>query len=297
MSQSSRPLALVEGVLTTIIWSSTVVLVKLALPALGPLTIAALRYSLGGLLLLPFMKRPFHTLRNLSPGMWGQLLLLGLWSNAIGNGLLYVALRWLPATTISVLLNMVPSAVLLGALLWLKEIPTPLQVLGVVVGLLGGGVFFSSQRFAVHPLGLALIVVSLACFAAFILLSRKIIRQQLVDTLTLTALPLLLGGVVLLPISVVAEGLPSFSPYAWSIVLFMAAVNSALAYMLYNHALKALSALELSTIINLAPVATALIAWPLLGELLDTIQIAGMLVAIAGVTLVVRGGRPERVPA
>lgn len=280
-----------------IIWGSTLVLVKLALPTLGPLTIAALRYSLGGLLLLPFMKRPLHTLRNLSPRTWGRLLLLGLYSNAIGNGAIYMALRWLPPTTISVLMNMVPGVVLLGALLWLREVPAPLQVLGVVVGLLGGGIFFSSQRFAIHPLGLALSAISLACFASFVLLSRKVVREQVVDTLTLTAVPLLAGGGLLIPIGIVAEGLPPFSPYAWSIVLLMAAVHSAFAYVLYNHALKALGALELSTIINLAPVATALIAWFLLDELLNTVQIAGMLVAIAGVTLVEWGGRPERVPA
>jgi drug/metabolite transporter (DMT)-like permease len=291
LSEASRPLALVEGVVTMVLWGSTFVLVKLVLPTLGPLTIAAMRYTVGGLLLLPFMKRPLHTLRDLSLKTWGQLLLLGLFSYTIGNGATFMALQWLSATSISVLINLVPGVVLLGALLWLREVPAPGQVLGVVVGLVGGGVFFSSQRIAVHPLGLALTAIALACFAAFVLLSRKVVLEQAVDTLTLTAVPLLLGGGLLVPVSIAVEGLPPFSPYAWGIVLVMAALNSSFAYVLYNHALKALTAVELSTIINLAPIATALIAWVLLGELLNTFQIAGMLVAIAGVTLVVQGGR------
>ena len=46
-----RPLAISEAILATAIWASSFVIVKIVLPHMGPLTIAALRYFLAFLLL------------------------------------------------------------------------------------------------------------------------------------------------------------------------------------------------------------------------------------------------------
>ena len=65
---------------------------------------------------------------------------------------------------------------------------------------------------------------------------------------------------MLLPIALTIEGLPGFSAIGWGFVLWLAVINTACVYALYNHALKVLAAFELSVILNLIPLVTAFLA-------------------------------------
>jgi drug/metabolite transporter (DMT)-like permease len=56
-------------------------------------------------------------------------------------------------------------------------------------------------------------------------------------------------------------------------VLWLAAVNTALGYILYNHALQVLTAFEMNVMLNLSPLWTALMAWFLLSERLFTLAV------------------------
>jgi drug/metabolite transporter (DMT)-like permease len=77
-------------------------------------------------------------------------------------------------------------------------------------------------------------------------------REQEVGTLSLTAIPLAFGGGFLLLIALPLEGWEQLPVEAWGIVLAFALVNTALAYMLYKHALQSLTALEMNMMLNLA---------------------------------------------
>jgi drug/metabolite transporter (DMT)-like permease len=91
------------------------------------------------------------------------------------------------------------------------------------------------------------------------------------------------------------EGLPALHPIPWAIVLWLAIVNTAAGYALYNHSLRILTALEINMFLNLAPLVTALLAWLLLDETLIVIQITGIIVVISGVILVqLTGNRSKR---
>jgi drug/metabolite transporter (DMT)-like permease len=120
-----------------------------------------------------------------------------------------------------------------------------------------------------------------------------VVRGQKVDTLSLTAIPLALGGGCLLLVALPLEGLPHASPVTWGLVLWLAAVNTALGYILYNHALQVLTAFEMNVMLNLSPVWTALMAWFLLGERLSLLQWIGMVIVIVGVMLVQRPRKEE----
>src|SRR4051812_30920620 len=124
---SSRLLAIAEGVLVALILGSTLVFVKIALASVGPLTIAALRYFLAFWLLLPFVLHRRH-LTYWSSRLWLRFLFIGLSFYVIGNGALFWGLRYIPATTGSLLLSLVPILVLGMSLLWLKEVPAPRQL-------------------------------------------------------------------------------------------------------------------------------------------------------------------------
>lgn len=284
-SRPSRLAAVGEALLVNIVWASSFVFVKIALRELGPLTIGGLRYFLGFVVLLPFLLRR-APLARLTVRAWMRLLILGVCAYTLGNGATFWALQYLSATTVSFLMSLVTLLVLFGGVIWLREIPGPLQVVGVLVALGGMALFFSGGLRAGEPLGLVIAALGLLAFAAFGLLGRDSAREGETDTLTLTAIPLALGGGLLLLIALPLEGLPRASLPVWGLVLWLAAVNTALGYFIYNHALQTLQAFEMNLLLNLSPIWTALMSALAFTERLTDRQWAAILIVIAGVGLV-----------
>ncbi len=286
-----RLLAVGEAVLVTLIWGSSFVFVKIGLQDLGPLTIGGLRYFLGFLILLPFLVRKQGFKNAFLNDYWLPLLGIGVSAYTIGNGALFWGLKYLPATMVSFLMSLTPLLMLFGGMIWLKEFPTGWQVIGVLISLLGSGLFFTAGLQTGAALGLGIVAVGLIAFLIFGLLGREIARDQLLDNLTLTALPLGMGGGLLLLMAFPLEGVPSFTVQSVRVVLWLAVINTALAYLAYNHSLQQLTAMEINSILNLTPLGTMLLSWWLLGEQLAPLQVAGMVVMVAGVIVVERTGR------
>jgi len=295
--KSNRLQAITQGLLVCVIWASSFVLVKMGLAYLKPLTLAGLRYFTAFLLLLPLMARrgdrggvtlPLH---DPAPGHWGRLFIIGLCAYTIGNGTLFWGLQYLPATTGSFLLSLVPVPILFLGILCLREMPSAWQIVGLLISLAGGWLFFSPGLGAGEPLAVGVVGIGLLAFAVFGILGREVAKAQQVQTVALTAIPLGFGGGILLLLALVVEGLPDFSLAGLIIVLWLAAINTALAYMLYNHALRTLTALEMNVLLNLSPLGTALLAALLLHEQMAPVQILGIIIVILGVSAVQWGGR------
>lgn len=296
MSKPSRLLAIAESLLTTIIWGSSFVFVKMALNYTGPLAIAGLRYFLAFLLLLPLTARHGNAIASLSARLWMRLFLIGLSAYAVGNGALFWGLKYLPATTGSFLMSLILLLVLFLSIPWLREVPTRWQIVGVPISLIGSWLFFSHGLSAEEPLGIGIVAVGLMGFAFFGILGREVARDQQVDTPILTAIPLGFGGGLLLLLAFLLGEMQGFSTAGWGIVLLLTLIHTAFAYMLYNHSLQVLTALEINVMLNLSPLATAVIAWFLLSERLTLIQIAGMATVIVGATIVQCGTRRLQTP-
>ncbi len=284
--KSDRWLAVFESVVVAAIWSSSFVFIKMGLAYTRPLTMAGARYFLAFLLLLPLVIRRGKAVGSLSPRSWARLFLMGLSAYTVGNGALFWGLQYLPATTASFLWSFMPLIVLFLGILWLREMPTSWQIVGVWISLAGSWLFFSPGLSAGEPLGIGIVTVGLLGFALFTILGREVARERQMDTFVLSAFPLGFGGGLLLLIALPLEGMPRFSVAGWGIVLWLALVNTAFAYILYYHSLQELTALEINVVFNLTPLGTAVISWCLLGERLNLAQIAGMVVVIAGVAAV-----------
>ena len=288
---SSRLLAISQGLLVCIVWASSFVVVKMGLAHAKPLTLAGLRYFAAFLMLLPLMARRGGLKRDPAPRYWGRLFLIGLCAYTIGNGTLFWGLQYLPATTGSFLLTLVPVPVLFLGILRLREMPTGWQVVGLLITLGGGALFFLPGPRAGEPLAVGVVGLGLLAFAVFGVLGREVARSRQVTTVFLTAMPLGFGGGLLLLLALVVEGPPSLSPAGWGIILWLAAVNTALAYLLYNHALRTLTALEMNVLLNLSPFGTALLAALLLREQVVPAQLVGIAVIVLGVSVVQLRGR------
>lgn len=129
---------------------------------------------------------------------------------------------------------------MLAGIFLLHEIPTRMQFIGVVVVLVGGVAFFSPGLRSGEPVGIMIVSIGLFGNAVFEILGREVQQKQLTDTLTLTAIPLGMGGIMLLPLALLIEGLPEAPLSIWAISLLLASLNTAVVYALMNHALKVL---------------------------------------------------------
>ena len=200
-----RPVAITESLFVTITWASSFIFVKMALNYMGPITIAGVRYFGAFIVLLPFIIRNNKSFQPISRTLWIRLAVIGISGYTIGNGAFFWGLKYLSATTVSFLTSLLPLLVLLLGIIWLKETPSLWQILGMIISLIGSGLFFSKKLQADELLGIFIIFIGLIGFTLFGVLGRAMAKNQQVNTLSLTAIPLAVGGGVLMLIAFFIE--------------------------------------------------------------------------------------------
>jgi drug/metabolite transporter (DMT)-like permease len=289
--------AVLQALLVTFLWSTSWVLIKIGLADIPAITFAGLRYSLAFLCLLPFALRPAHLdpLRSLSRGAWARLVALGLLFYAVTQGAQFLGLAYLPAVTVSLLLNFTTVAVALMGIPLLAERPTVLQWSGVLLNVAGILTYFYPVAIPAHQaVGLTVVVIGVLANAGSAILGRRVNRAGDVPPLTVTVVSMGIGAVVLLVTGVLAQGVPRLNPAHWAIVGWLAVVNTAFAFTLWNHTLRTLSAMESSIINSTMLVQIAVLAWLFLGEQLTWQEGIGMALAGLG-ALIVQLRRPPRI--
>jgi drug/metabolite transporter (DMT)-like permease len=95
-----------------------------------------------------------------------------------------------------------------------------------------------------------------------------------------------IGSIILLGIGLVVEPIPRLTTQSWFIILWLAVVNTAGAFTLWNHTLRTLTATESSVINNTMLIQIALLAWIFLGEALAPLQIGALVLVALGALLV-----------
>ena len=288
---SERLFPIVEMMLVAAIWGSSFVGVKMALAHTGPLTIAALRYSLAAVLLLPWVLKSRAKGSSLHRSDWRRLTGIGFSQYVIGNGALFLALRTVSSTSASLAISLVPIPILLLEILHFKERPSKVHLAGILIAIAGSFFFFASGDHVITPASLGLLGLATLSFAFMPVLGRNLTRKRAVNTVELTGIPLAIGGGVLLVLAAAFEGLPSLPIHIWGIIVGLALVNTLAAYLLFNHALRRLRAGEANVLLNMTPAATALIAWGAFGDRLTALQMAGIAIVILGATLAQRRQR------
>ena len=302
---SDRTRAILQALLVTFLWSTSWVLIKIGLNDIPALTFAGLRYTLAFVILLPLLLRqlraeqrnPLHA-HALSRGGVITLLLLGLIYYTLNQGAIFLALESLPAVTLSLLLNFSPVVVALLGIAFLSEQLSARQVSGIVIFLLGAVLYFYPAGLA-GGAGWALLpaIAALLATAVAAILGRHINRSGTFHPLAVTVISMGFGSPLLLVLGLLLQGLPAISWQNWLIIGWLALVNTAFAFTLWNHTLRTLTAVESSIINNTMLIQIALLAWIFLGEGLNSREIIGLVVASVGVLLVQLRRRVQRTDA
>ena len=286
MKLSERTQAILKALLVTFLWSTSWILIKFSIHEIPPLTFAGLRYSLAVLMLVPAARNNRGSLRDLKKRDWFQLVLLGLVFYALTQGAQFLTLKHLDATAFSLILNFTSIIVAILSTFIIKEKPSLRQWAGIAVFVVGAYVFFAhSLAMPRSPLGLILAGITVCANSAAALLSRVINRKKTIPPIIVSLVSMGTGAAILISTGLLLDGIPTLSLANLVVILWLAAVNTALAFTLWNQAQQILTAVEASIINSSMLIQIAVLSWIFLGESLGWTDIAGICIATAGLLL------------
>lgn len=289
-----RSTAVFLGVLVTFLWATSVVLIRLGLTEEdpNPIGFAGVRFALAAILLVPLAWPSLRAARvwSASPRSLLSVAVYGLLMFCIAQVGFYVALGELTASTVGLLMGLTPIVTALLVTRSHHERASRLQIVGIAILVIGVVAFFGLQI----PSGDAALALLVGISIPIVVgASARLGRYLAVDArrlyggaLGLTAMAMLAGGFTTLVLALILEGIPTFSPRAWLLIIWLAAVNTALAYTLWTQSQRSLRAVESSVLGDLTVIQIALLGWIVLGEALDLGQVIGLSLALFGVVVV-----------
>lgn len=283
-------------VIAVLIWAINTIVSKLAVGVVDPAAIAFYRWLLAGALLALVFGRQVWRQRAIVRRYGWKLFVLGLLGMVMYQCLAYVAAQTTSATNMGILASLMPLLAVALSVALLGEAATLGGVLGGLLSLLGLGYLLSRGEPAAllahgAALGDALMLLACLSYAAYgVLLKRwKIplnnwhsLLVQIGSVLPVLFIYYLMRGAA--PVSL--AGLP--------LVLFAGIPASVIAPFLWMHGVAKLGPSKATTLMNLLPVFTVLIAVMFLGESLHAYHVIGGGVTLLGVALAQSLKRPLR---
>lgn len=273
------------AVFVTILWASSWVLIRIGLEAedLQPLGFAGMRYAIAAILLWVWIAyRRGAAFRSLPSRRLGELLVLGVVFYAITQGAQFVAIANQPAATTSLVLSFTPLLTAVIAVFALGERLRLAQIAGMIA-VAGGAVLYFSGSLGATVIGMTAALICLTANTGASILGRTINRRADTDPLLVTAVSMTMGAGLLLAVAAFFEGIATPSVRAILIIAWLAGVNTAWAFVLWNRSLVHLPAATSAVINNLMLVEIAVLAWLFLDESPSIGQVAAIAVVTVGV--------------
>ncbi|MFL6622533.1 MAG: DMT family transporter [Sulfurifustis sp.] len=243
-----------------------------------PFLIATVR-SLGGgvALMLLFRRLP-------PPAWYGRVLVLGTVNIALVFALFFVSASRVPGGIIAILMALSPFwATLIGWPL-LGERPQPTRLVLIAFGVIGVSLLVHASAFRLDATGILAGIAASASMGGGIVLIKKWGRP--VPYLVFTGWQLLAGGILLAPLMLWVEGVPSsFSAPGVAGLLYLLVAATVLAYPAWFHGIERVGAQRTSMLLLLVPVVALLIDVTLLGKPMTLIQGLGALVIFTCLSL------------
>jgi drug/metabolite transporter (DMT)-like permease len=273
--------------LAAFFWGANYAATKYAAEFMPPLVVVALRFTVGGILMLCLLRtlEPSDrlTLKDLFPvaGLGGLYV-------AIGQGAFTFGIHLTSAANTGLIFATSPVwGLLLGSMLGLER-PTWRGILGVSLSILGVGIVFY-EGLSAESAGLAgdlLVLLSAMVFGVYTVLSMPMLTRY--SPLTVATYSLLFGSlsVLLLSVPYLSDlDWSSVSVGAWTAVIFSGVFATAFAFSAWQIGISRIGAnrvLVYQYLITLTGVASGIVFF---GEVLGIEKLVGGAVILVGVYL------------
>ena len=289
MSGRIRPMDRMGAAVTLslcVIWGFNQVIVKAALPELGPIAQSGVRSAVGCVCVIAYAaltrRRIFRFDGSEAAGALAGLLF------TLEFITLFESLRWTTAARATVFLYAAPFFVALGAALLLKdERPKPIQWLGLAVAFLGvaGGLADPAPGGGLIGDGLALIAAALWGATTVLIKATRLRRIDPVKTL----LYQIGAGALTAPLAVYAFGEPipaHISAETYAPLIWQGAAVVGVTYVLWFWLLGRYPAAQLSAFTFVTPLVGVFAGWLVFGEAVTPRFALAISLVVAGLALV-----------
>ena len=268
--QAPFPLIIAAFFAIYVIWGSTYLLNKIAVQELPPFTLAALRFTTAGLLVLGIAALLGKKLAIGRKQFW-NCALAGFLFLSYGNGVVVWGLKYVDSNFAALEISAQPLIVLL--MLWVLKGQKlrPMSMVGVVLGGIGIYLLVSQDTITRHPqawIGILMIFTAMLAWAYGSIFVGK--ADLPANFFVNTGYQMLIGGVLLWLMSLGAgEEWPA--PAGWSEATFwslglLIAFGSIIAFTSFNFLLKSVSPEKVATNTYVNPIVAMFLGWYFLEE-------------------------------
>lgn len=263
-----------------LIWSSTYLVMKLAVAELPPLLMASMRIVAAGLVMLLVATRRGVAVPSVRD--WLRVLPVGTLLFVGGTGFVAVAQQTVSSGGAAVVCAMMPLWT--GVFAWLSgERPTRREWTSLAIGFIGVMVLMGGPSLAGKPLHIAMVIGAPMFWGLGSVMARRL-PSRLGDTFMLPAMEMLLGGTMLAVLGfAIGERVPTdASPQAWAAVGYLFLAGSIIGFTAYNWLLRNTRPTVATSYAYVNPVLAVLLGAVISGEPLGiTTIVANALIVIA----------------
>ncbi|MEU3461933.1 EamA family transporter [Streptomyces sp. NPDC006733] len=263
---------------TPMAWGTTYIVTTELLPAGHPLFAGLLRSLPGGLIALALSRR-------LPRGAWwAKAAALGVLNIGLPFPLLYFAAARLPGGVAATLAAAQPLVIALLAVAVLREALSAWRLAWGVLGVLGVGLMVIGPNAAFDQAGIAAALGSAASMALGITLTKRWGRPGAAGPTAFAGWQLTAGGLVLLPVTFLAEGAPpTIDATAACGYLWMGLVGGLLAYILWFRGVTTLPVTSVAVLLLLSPLVATTLGVVVLDQRFGPLQLAGFGLSLAAI--------------
>jgi len=276
-------------VVVWIVWGSTYLAIRVGVRTMPPFTMAAIRYVLAGLILVPIGLLSGTPEQRVSdrPGsrQWAAMLLLGAMLPAAGNGVVSWAELRLPSGIAALLVGTVPLWIVIADGLVRRQLPNVTKWVALAVGITGVAVL-SGGGGSDFPIWSAVAVL----FAAMSWGTGSVLQGLLpvpARPLLLAGMEMLCGGVMCAVIAALRSELTfdasAVTGESWWALVYLIIPGTLLAMTCYVFALSRLPASTVSSYAFVNPVVAVLLGALILDERLTAREALGAVIVVLAV--------------
>lgn len=269
-------------VLAPISWGTTYTVVTETLPAGRPLLVAAARVVPAGLALVAGGTLASHWRPR--GAEWARTAVLALFNFGLFFPLLTVAVYRLPGGIAAAAGGLQPLLVATGSWPATGHRPRARDLAVALAAALGVALVVIRPGAGLDPVGVLAAVAANVSFAAGVVLTRRLPAPAPAHRLAATGWQLLLGGVLLVPLALAAEGRPP--PLTGGNIIglaYLSLVGTALAFLLWFEGIRRLPAAAPPLLGLAAPITGALLGWVILRQSLSPVQLAGFVLTLGAI--------------
>lgn len=284
-------MGLAAAVAASVLGGAVIVAIRAMAFRIDPVWLAALRYGIGAVLLVP-MAMATGKFRIAPKDIW-PIAGLGVLIFALVPYLLNLGMQFTSATRGAIAISTLPfMTALIAAALRIQRL-TLRKLAGVVLAMIGVIAALSENDRGSAPAGAwigDLVLLLTALLASFYnLLARPYMQRN--GALTATTFAMLVGTLVLVFATLVSGQfeLPRLSAEHWWIIAFLGVFGAAANFWLWSYALSHAPPTQVAITTTLSPLTAGVLGWGVLGEVLSLQSMAGLAAVVIGIAVTVRG--------